>query len=161
MNDWKYIVDLMGKLESKSPKSASSWMNSPFLYIRLLAIRQKGKEGEKIVKNIMQDKGCKVSPPGTTEFDLLIDGRRAEVKMASVSNGVMLFNALALDKCDDFYLLGLEPSRIRLWRIEEHVAEDLWKPQGKLKDCFTIAVDIRGGFVHDTLREYKIFDASA
>ena len=64
MNDWKYIVDLMGKLESKSPKSASSWMNSPFLYIRLLAIRQKGKEGEKIVKTSCKIKGAKLVRQG-------------------------------------------------------------------------------------------------
>lgn len=106
------------------------WDGSPFLWIKTMSSRKSGKVGEDIVRMLMKCMGSKVLPSSDTKYDLLIDGKKCEVKLSTLneSDG-FIFNALAEDGYEEICLLGVEPFRIRLWKISKEVGRSVWKQQ--------------------------------
>jgi hypothetical protein len=60
------------------------WAGSPFGWIRTLPSRQVGKIGEQLVEGLCKAMGLDVKSSGDSEADLIIAGRRVEVKFSTL-----------------------------------------------------------------------------
>ena len=107
-------IDLMVQvINEHSPKSI--WTGSPLEGYRRLGNTNRGQIGEEFIRqyliaaNIPVGNGSRVTPT-----DLLIAGKRFEVKTASLgANGTFQFNHVRLDRTYNYLLcLGLCPEKI-------------------------------------------------
>ena len=104
------------------------WQNSPLLGYRLLGNTNRGEIGEEFVRRYLSAAGIRVSNGNrTSKTDLSIEGRRFEIKTASLgANGTFQFNHVRMDRQYEFLLcLGICPDRVvfNVWRKGE-VAEN-------------------------------------
>ena len=100
------------------------WANSPLIGYRMLGNTNRGEIGEEFVRRYLGQAGFSIGNGNrTSEIDMVIEGRRTEVKTASLgANGTFQFNHVRLDRGYDFLLcLGICPERIvfNVWRKDE------------------------------------------
>jgi len=119
-------VDLLVEIiKEQAPKDI--WVASPLAGYRLLGNTNRGEIGEEFVLRFVKGVGIEATRAGrTARTDMLIAGRRFEVKTASLgANSTFQFNHVRLDRTFEFLLcLGICPDRLvfNLWRKGE-VAE--------------------------------------
>ena len=65
-------------------KRDSAWDGSPFAWIKARPSRQRGKIGEQLVAGWCAAKGLNVGPSGDSDADLVIEGRRVEIKFSTL-----------------------------------------------------------------------------
>ena len=100
----------------------SIWTNAPLESFRRVANTNRGDIGEEFVFRYLRDAGAAVSKGDSRveEWDLLVNGKRFEVKTASEdTGGAFQFNHIRLDRAYDYLLcLGVRPSAIlfNAWR---------------------------------------------
>ncbi len=150
----KYTDVLKTKYGGIDPR----WDRSPFLWIKTASSRKSGKVGEDIVRMMMTCAGSKVLPSIDTKHDLRIDGKKCEVKLSTLneSDG-FIFNALAEEGYDEICLLGIEPFRIRLWKITKDIGESVWRKQHRGGDA-TFWILFQNDNVPANLDKFKIVD---
>lgn len=120
-------VDLLVEIiREHAPKDI--WQDSPLIGYRLLGNTNRGEIGEEFVRRYLVAAGMDVSNGNrTSRTDLSIEGRRFEIKTASLgAKGTFQFNHVRMDRQYEFLLcLGICPERVvfNVWRKGE-VAEN-------------------------------------
>ena len=120
-------VDLLASIiQEHTPEDI--WRNSPLIGYRNLGNTNRGEIGEEFVRRFLSRKGIDVGNGNrTAKTDMTIEGRRFEVKTASLgANGTFQFNHVRLDRQYEYLLcLGICPNSIvfNMWRKGE-VAEE-------------------------------------
>lgn len=122
MNPVELLVEI---IKEQAPKDI--WVASPLAGYRLLGNTNRGEIGEEFVLRFVRIAGIEATRAGrTARTDMLLAGRRFEVKTASLgANRTFQFNHVRLDRTFEFLLcLGICPDRLvfNLWRKGE-VAE--------------------------------------
>ena len=119
-------VELLASIiEEHTPEDI--WRDSPLAGYRNLGNTNRGEIGEEFVRRFLSRKGIDVGNGSrTSRTDMTIEGRRFEVKTASLgANGTFQFNHVRLDRQYEYLLcLGICPNSIvfNMWRKGE-VAE--------------------------------------
>lgn len=139
-------------------KAIRRWDESPFRHIREASPNPKGRMAEAITQQILSSLGHSTFlKSGKDDFDILVDGSRVEVKSSTLNqDDGFTFNAMVYEKCDEFCLIGIEPHRIRVWRLHKDVAKEIWGTQGKLGGNNQIS--FKNNKVPSILSSHKIFD---
>ena len=120
-------IELMAQIISEhAPEDI--WQDSPLLKYRSLGNTNRGEIGEEFIRRFLTAAGVSVSNGDrTSPTDLAIEGKRFEVKTASMgAKGSFQFNHVRLDRKYDYLLcLGICPHEIlfNMWRKGE-VAEE-------------------------------------
>lgn len=123
MNPVDLLVDI---IREHAPKDI--WQGSPLIGYRMLGNTNRGEIGEEFIRRYLRAVKIDVGNGGrTSKTDLRIEGRRFEVKTASMgANRTFQFNHVRLDRNYSWLLcLGICPSEIvfNMWRKGE-VAEN-------------------------------------
>ena len=97
------------------------WRDSPLIGYRLLGNTNRGEIGEEFVRRFLTANGMTVSNGDrTSETDKTIEGRRFEIKTASLgANGTFQFNHVRMDRPYEFLLcIGICPDSVvfNAWR---------------------------------------------
>jgi hypothetical protein len=113
-------IDLMVQIISEY-SSKSIWTGSPLESYRRLGNTNRGQIGEEFLRKYLAAADIPVSNGSrVTPTDLLIAGKRFEVKTASLgANGTFQFNHVRLDRTYNYLLcLGICPEKIvyLVWR---------------------------------------------
>lgn len=97
----------------KSKATEEKWVDSPFVGYRALGNTTRGEVGEEFVRQYLGQFGIKATRPGSrvTKTDLVVNGRKIEVKTASEDvGGKLQFNHVRYDRDYEFLLcLGVLP----------------------------------------------------
>lgn len=123
MNSIELLIEI---IKGYAPEDI--WQGSPVLGYRILGNTTRGQIGEEFVRRYLGSVGIEAVGGGrTARTDMLIGGRRFEVKTASLgANRTFQFNHVRLDRNYEFLLcLGICPNEIvfNMWRKGD-VAED-------------------------------------
>jgi hypothetical protein len=103
-------------------KGADPWARSPFGWIRTLPSRQVGKIGEQLVEELCKVMGLDVKPSEDSEADLIIAGRRVEVKFSTLwKNGDYRFQQIRDQNYEFAVCLGVSPSDAHCWVIPKEL----------------------------------------
>ena len=158
--DFGSVMDVVQSFR-KSPEEERAirrWDKSPFRHIREAAPNPKGRMAEAITQQILSSLGHSTFlKSGKDDFDILVDGVRVEIKSSTLNqDDGFTFNAMVYEKCDEFCLIGIEPHRIRVWRLHKDVAKEIWGTQGKLGGNNQIS--FKNNKVPSILSSHKIFD---
>lgn len=97
------------------------WQDSPLIGYRMLGNTNRGEVGEEFIRRFLVRHGIQAGNGGRmSETDIRIDGRRFEVKTASLGvTSTFQFNHVRLDRQYDFLLcVGICPNRVvfDMWR---------------------------------------------
>ena len=111
------LVAIAGEIEGEYAASESrDWRGSPFEWLRGLQSRRRGKAAETLVERWLSAAGFEVSPPGDSEADLLVNGRRVEVKSSTLwDSGTYRFQQIRDQNYEIMVCLGLSPFEAHCW----------------------------------------------
>lgn len=123
------LARIAGSLEEEFASGSVQWSGSPFAWIRLLpSSRKRGKVGEQLISKWLTDHGFTVGPAGDSEADLVVNGRRVEVKFSTLwESEVYKFQQIRDQRYDFALCLGVRPFDAHLWAIPKHVLMDAWR----------------------------------
>jgi len=116
--DVRLLASLSGTLELDYQQEEDPWFGSPFGWIKRQQSRRRGKIGEQLVAGFLAAKGFDIARPPDSEADLLVNGRRVEVKFSTVWNtGVYKFQQVRDQDYEIMVCLGLCPFDAHCWVI--------------------------------------------
>lgn len=103
-----------------------AWKESPFAWVKGgITSRQKGKIGEEIVSFFLRENGFDVVSSPDSEADLVVDGKRVEVKFSTLwSGGMYTFQQLRNQNYDLVFCLGISPGTAHAWVMKK--ADIVW-----------------------------------
>lgn len=86
----------------------SRWNDGPFLALKLLPAKAKGKRFEQIASEIFKAMGLTVNKPTNTDHDRVVDGIKCEIKGSTVTKGSDdCFSFLQIRPAQDYEALVL------------------------------------------------------
>ena len=104
------------QLSLEYQQRSKEWKKSPFNWILQQPSRTKGTIGERLVKEWCQQEKFSVTKPSNTEFDLLINKRRVEVKCSTLwAAGGYTFQQIRDQDYEFIFLLGISPHAVHAW----------------------------------------------
>ena len=110
------MVEIAGELEPDYSNNATEWEGSPFEWIKKLHIKSIGQAGEKMVARFLHGHGFLVTEASGTQADIEVNGKRVEVKTATMSgDGKYTFNQIRNQRYDILLCLGLSPKDAHIW----------------------------------------------
>lgn len=125
------------------------WANSPFAWIKTRPSRQIGKIGEQLVAEWCRHLGFLVTRSGDSECDLVIGGRRVEVKFSTLwESGVYTFQQVRDQNYEYAVFLGISPFDAHCWLaskilLRQHVIGHLPQHAGKVgTDTFWLSFPV-------------------
>lgn len=102
--------------------SDDTWAESPFAWIRTRPSRQRGKIGEQLVADWCKAMGLDVTQSSNPTADLIIEGRRVEVKFSMLwQGGVYKFQQFRSQDYDFAVCLGVSPFDAHCWVISKNL----------------------------------------
>ncbi len=105
------------------------WEGSPFEWIRNEPSRRRGKIGEQLIEGWCVEMGLAVESSPDSDCDLLVGGRRVEVKFSTLwENGLVVFQQIRNQDYHFMICLGVTPNDARLWIIPKY--ELFSQPEG-------------------------------
>jgi hypothetical protein len=124
------------------------WVGSPFEWVRSLSSGSKGKLGKRLVSQWCALKGFTVNPSPDSDADLLVNGRRVEIKFSTLwQGGFYKFQQVRDQNYEYAILLGISPSTAHCWvlskqTLQQYVIGHLGQHTGsKGKDTSWITVN--------------------
>lgn len=129
-------TDLRG--EQAGPE-VSPWTGSPFEWFLQLPPATKGRIGKELIKRMLIARGMTTSRPHGSEADLMVNGRRVELKLSTLwKTRVYKFQQLRDQDYEYVICLGLSPFSAHWWVFPKQVglANTLGQhggPQGSVK----------------------------
>ena len=138
-NDLEALFSIAKALKSNYVRDEAEdpWANSPFAWIKTRPSRQVGKIGEQLVAEWCKQKGFFVSKSGDSECDLVINGRRIEVKFSTLwESGAYKFQQIRDQNYEYAIFLGISPFDAHCWLVSkvvlrQHVIGHLPQHAGK------------------------------
>ena len=87
----------------------SRWANGPFMGLKLMPAKAKGKRFEQIAQAVLETRGHRVERPLTSDHDRRVDGRKYEIKGSTITKGSdSVFSFLQIRPAQDYEYLLLE-----------------------------------------------------
>ena len=147
------------QLKNSYVRSVDPWENSPFKWIKSLPSRTVGKVGEELITLWLRKKGFRVSRAGDVEADLIVNGRRVEVKFSTLWDaGFYKFQQLRDQDYDYAICLGLSPYEVHCWLLPKYLLMKHvigHRPQHKGKEGQdTYWLQVKPSEVEPWMREY-------
>lgn len=85
------------------------WASGPFLALKLMPAKAKGKRFEQIAEAVLTVQGHRVEPPLNTDHDRQVDGKKYEIKGSTITKGSEdVFSFLQIRPAQDYEYLLLE-----------------------------------------------------
>lgn len=110
------------------------WSKSPFSWMICLPSSMKGKKVEEIVSKWLKSMNIEVTKASDTQADLVVAGRRVEVKMSTLwGSGVYKFQQIREQDYELALCIGISPSSVHLWAIPKAILIKHSTPQHKGK----------------------------
>jgi hypothetical protein len=135
-----------------------------YYWIRELNASMKGKTGEVIIEEIFKKR--KISPRDSSEHDLMVDGKKWEIKLSCLNESGLLNWRHIRTKYDydTLALIGVYPNAIRVWILPKRSVGSLLKnrhlklykgktDKDKYPDCF---LPVNAAVVPRWLRKYEV-----
>lgn len=126
----RMLVSIANTLKEKHKHEKREWRDSPFRWmVEGVPPRTKGKIGEELVAAWCAGKGFSVAPSGDSEADLIIEGRRIEIKLSMLwESGIFKFQQLRDQNYEYAICLGISPFDVQCWimskeLLREHVID--------------------------------------
>ena len=124
----KRLARYAARLHLKHKDRYKNWEGSPFSWILNMPSRTRGKIGEDLVSAYLEKKGFSVVCSPDSEADLIINGKRVEIKLSTLwKSGVYKFQQLRDQNYKFVVCLGLSPFDVHCWVIPKDVIMDKWK----------------------------------
>jgi len=109
---------------------ADPWEGNPFNWIPTRPSRQRGKIGEQLVAGWCAAKGLDVVTSKDSEADLIIGGRRVEVKFSTLwESGIFTFQQIRDQNYEYAICLGISPFSAQCWVISKELLRSNSRPQ--------------------------------
>ena len=111
------------------------YVGSKFETYKTLAPKQKGAVSERMVSQILEAIGHDVQPPENTDHDRIVNGKKVEIKAATLIKNSNTFSFLQIrpNQDVDYYILAtILPNNIRLFKMEKETVFGLIKA-GRIK----------------------------
>ncbi len=111
------LIRIAGELKPHYCDNSATWVNSPFQWIKGgITSRQKGKIGEEMVWKFLEEYDFAVEKSPDSDADLVVDGKRVEVKLSTMwSGGIYKFQQIRDQNYDLIFCLGLSPNEAHAW----------------------------------------------
>ena len=121
--DVRLLATVSAAIEPDYKSAQSMWAGSPFAWIvTIRSSRQRGKIGEQLVSGWCAAKGLDVTGSGSSDFDRVIHGHRAEIKFSTLwSVGHYVFQQFRDQDYDIAIFLGLSPFDAECWVVPKDV----------------------------------------
>ena len=85
------------------------WATGPFMGIKLMSAKGKGKRFEQIASSVFTCRGMQVSRAINSDHDRIVDGRKFEIKGSTITKGTDdVFSFLQIRPAQDYEFLILE-----------------------------------------------------
>lgn len=148
MNDFEALVKIYNTLKHKYMNERKfAWENSPFAeLIPTFGIKDTGIIGEAMIFALMELYGISVKTAlvNNDDYDLMINGKRIEIKFATQSKvGVFTANQIRDQNYDYMLIIGLSPNNITYWLFDKAKAWEIGSFQhgkSEIKDTKIITV---------------------
>lgn len=99
------------------------WNDSPFLDVYNMIPKSRGAVWEKVIADLFVQSGAEVSTKTpTTDYDLIVDGRRVEVKGSMCSKNADSFSFLQLrpdQEYDEVLFVCVYPHDFKVFRMDK------------------------------------------
>lgn len=127
----RQLVAIANTLRKEYQQEKLEWRESPFRWlVDGVPSRTKGKIGEELVARWCTHRGFRVSASGDSEADLIVAGRRVEVKLSTLwAHGVFTFQQFRNQDYDYGICLGVSPFDVRCWVVPKNVLLEEATPQ--------------------------------
>ncbi len=146
--DVQLMAAIAGTLRSDYIDEGDEWAGSPFAWIKTRPSRQVGKIGEQLIAGWCAAKGLDVTSSGSSHFDRVIHGFRAEIKFSTLwGAGVYRFQQIRDQDYDLVICLGVSPFNAHSWVmpkcvLRQHVIGQMGQHGGRAaRDTDWISVD--------------------
>lgn len=101
---------------------------SPFAWIRQLPSRRVGAIGDGFVSQILSAHGFTVSKPNSSEYDMVVNGLRLEVKFSTLwETNKYKFQQIRDQDYDGAMFLGISPDVAHMWYVPKAALMDAWE----------------------------------
>ena len=121
------LAAIGGTIEPDFPLSGD-WAGSPFAWIKLRPSRQVGAIGERLVAGWVASKKFAVGPSPDSQADIVVNGRRVEVKLSTRwKNGLYKFQQLRDQDYEFAICLGVSPFDAHCWAISKAEILRRWR----------------------------------
>lgn len=85
------------------------WANGPFMGIKLMPAKAKGKRFEQIAETVFKSRGHTVGKPTNSDHDRIVDGSKYEIKGSTITKDTDdVFSFLQIRPAQDYDYLVLE-----------------------------------------------------
>lgn len=113
------LARIASDLEGQYADDFAMWDGSPFQWIKTRPSRQVGAIGEKLVRYWCVARDLEVARSPDSEADLVIAGRRVEVKYSSLwtDHSIYKFQQIRDQNYDYCFCLGISPFDAHAWFI--------------------------------------------
>ena len=134
------IDTILANIQSSNDK----FMYSPFKEWNCAPATTKGKIGEEIAAELLKDKGCKVSARVNKEHDLIVDGKKVEVKTAFLKRNNDFFSFYGYDATEDphYWVLQLVyPTEIVMVKMDRTTMAAIHLGKTRKNTMFDVTLD--------------------
>ena len=139
-NTMTKINSILNSIEVTNPKFIGSkfedWSNTP--------ATRKGFIGEQMVQAILESHGHKVSQRITKEHDLIVNGKKVEIKTAFLKRDKDVFSFYGYDATEDphYWLLQLvSPDNITIVKMDRKAMAGIHLGKTRKNTMFTVTLD--------------------
>lgn len=115
------------------------WAQGPFMAIKLMLPKAKGKRFEQIAQAVFEHRGMTVKKPTNSDHDRIVDGSKFEIKGSTVTHGTDdVFSFLQVRPAQDYEYLILEAfffdGTIKYYKLDKaaiqaYIEQRVFKPQ--------------------------------
>ena len=113
------------------------YINSPFKDLKNLQSRSKGSRFEKIASGIFKALGHTVQKPESTDYDVLVNGKKYEIKGSTLAKGTNVFSFLQIRPDQDYdYMMfmmffpeDLEVLLLNKQQVLDCISKNIFKKQ--------------------------------
>ena len=133
-------------------KTAEWWDGSLFESFRMITNpRTKGKIGEKLVSDVMEQLGSKIERSKDSNFDRIIDGHRTEIKVSTAwecTQNKFRWSQIRDQPYDRIIFAGVNPNEVKLsWATKQDLIDNVFNEkhiQHSGLDIWWVSTDLDG-----------------
>jgi hypothetical protein len=166
MSNFTSIVETLPIYERWESSKQSIWEESKFQSFRNIpSPKSKGSQGEKLVEQLMQSLGHKVTKPQNSDHDRTINGHKVEIKVSTTWNEQLnnwTWQQIRDQDYDRIIFVGINPNEIFIWwatkdDIRQHILGNNSKRQHAGKDGGQELYWIQGSGKQSWFRDLSTF----
>ena len=160
--DVQALAAIATTLQIDSEDQDSSWLGSPFAWIRTRQSKQRGVIGERLVAGWLAAHNFAVGPAPNAEADRMVNDSRVEIKFSTMWQGGRYRFQQIRDQDYDFLIcLGVSPFNAHSWVFDKEFLMDNigkvpgFKPQhGGSEGTDTAWIDVDPSNPHEWITQH-------